>query len=43
MLAMLFASEIIEGNWTYARVPSIWKEDVRVLLNAEGREDLINA
>ena len=43
MLAMLFATEIIEGNWTFKRVPDIWKEEVRALLKAEGREDLINA
>lgn len=43
MLAMLFATQIIEGNWTFARVPSLWREDVRALLIAEGREDLINA
>ncbi|GGB56904.1 hypothetical protein GCM10011409_38100 [Lentibacillus populi] len=41
MLALLFATQIIAGNWTYERVPDLWKEDVRTLLIAEGREDLI--
>ncbi|WBX80114.1 hypothetical protein PD280_21345 [Virgibacillus salarius] len=43
MLAMLFATYIIEGKWEYNRVPTILKPDVNVILIAEGREDLINA
>ncbi|GGP07887.1 hypothetical protein GCM10011346_05930 [Oceanobacillus neutriphilus] len=38
---MLFATQIIEGRWTFERVPSIWQEDVRTLLKAENRDDLI--
>ncbi|MEK5106512.1 hypothetical protein MHI57_07050 [Cytobacillus sp. FSL K6-0129] len=41
MLAILFTTQIIQGNWTYERVPLLWKEDVKVLLVSEGREDLI--
>ncbi|MGM8213159.1 CD1375 family protein [Virgibacillus sp. W0430] len=43
MLAMLFATYIIRGKWAYADVPDLLKEDVKQLLIAEGREDLINA
>lgn len=42
MLAILYATKIIEGLWTYAKVPNTWKNDVREILIAEGREDLIN-
>ena len=43
MLAMLFATYIIRGKWKYVDVPEILKEDVKKILIAEGREDLINA
>lgn len=43
MLAILFAAQIIKGNWTFERVPDLWREDVRALLIGEGRGDLINA
>lgn len=41
MLAMLFATYIIRGLWKFEDVPSMLKEDVRKILIAEGREDLI--
>jgi len=41
MVALLFATKIIEGKWEYERVPATWKQDVRDILIAEGREDLI--
>lgn len=43
MLAMLFATYIIRGKWKFEDVPDVLKEDVRKILIAEGREDLINA
>ena len=43
MLAMLFATYIIRGKWKFEDVPEILKEDVKKILKAEGREDLINA
>ncbi|WP_275949823.1 CD1375 family protein [Oceanobacillus jordanicus] len=43
MLAVIYATQIIKGNWTYDRVPNDYKEDVRLLIISEGREDLINA
>lgn len=43
MVALLFATKIIEGLWEFKNVPATWREDVRAILNAEGREDLINA
>lgn len=43
MLAMLFANYIIRGKWKYVDVPETLKEDVKKILIAEGREDLINA
>ena len=43
MVALLFATKIIEGLWKYGDVPATWKNDVRDILIAEGREDLINA
>lgn len=42
MLAMLFATYIIRGKWKFKDVPDILKEDVKKILIAEGREDLIN-
>lgn len=41
MLALLYATKIIEGLWTYAKVPNTWRKDVKDILVAEGREDLI--
>lgn len=43
MLAMLFATYIIRGKWKFADVPEILREDVKKIIIAEGREDLINA
>jgi len=43
MLALLYATYIIRGLWKFEDVPSMLKEDVRKILIAEGREDLINA
>jgi hypothetical protein len=40
MLAMLFATYIIRGKWSYTDVPYLLKEDVLKILVAEGREDL---
>lgn len=42
-MALLFATKIIEGLWEFKNVPGTWREDVRAILIAEGREDLINA
>jgi len=41
MMALLYATKIIEGLWTYEKVAGRWKEEVREILIAEGREDLI--
>lgn len=41
MLAMLFATYIMRGKWSYKDVPEIIKSDVSKILVAEGREDLI--
>lgn len=41
MVALLFATKIMEGLWAYERVPATWKSDVKNILIAEGREDLI--
>ena len=41
MLALLYATYIIRGLWKFEDVPSMLKEDVRQILIAEGREDLI--
>lgn len=43
MVALLYATKIIEGKWKFKDVGSIWKEEVRQILISEGREDLINA
>jgi len=43
VVALLFATKIIEGLWEFKNVPGTWREDVRAILIAEGREDLINA
>lgn len=43
MVALLFATKIIEGLWEFKNVPATWRNDVRDILIAEGREDLINA
>lgn len=43
MMALLYATKIIEGLWTYAKVPGTWRNDVRDILIAEGREDLLSA
>lgn len=42
MVALLFATKVIEGKWEFDNVASLWKEEVRAILIAEGREDLIN-
>lgn len=41
MLAMLFATYVIRGKWNFVDVPEILQEDVKKILIAEGREDLI--
>ncbi|MFC4387528.1 CD1375 family protein [Gracilibacillus marinus] len=41
MLAMLFATYVIRGKWSYENVPTELKSDVDAILIAEGREDLI--
>lgn len=41
MVALLYATKIIEGKWEYKNVGHIWKDEVREILLAEGREDLI--
>ena len=43
MLAMLFATYVIRGKWSYADVPDLLKSEVDKILIAEGREDLTNA
>lgn len=43
MLAMLFATYIMRGKWAYKEVPEMLQDDVKKLLIAEGREDLIGA
>lgn len=43
MLALLFATYIIRGKWLFVGVPDVLKEDVKKILIAEGREDLIDA
>lgn len=43
MLALLYATYIIRGLWKFKDVPEMLKEEVRKILIAEGREDLINA
>lgn len=41
-MALLYATYIIRGKWKFKDVASPWVEEVRTLLIAEGREDLIN-
>lgn len=41
MLALLYATYIIRGLWEFKDVPNLLKEDVKKILIAEGREDLI--
>lgn len=41
MLAMLFATYIIKGLWTYEKVPAELQPDVKAILIAEGRDNLI--
>jgi len=43
MLVLLYATYIIRGLWKYSDVPNMLKNDVKQILIAEGREDLINA
>lgn len=43
MVALLYATKIIEGKWDFKNVGHIWVDEVRSILIAEGREDLINA
>lgn len=43
MLAMLFATYIIRGKWSYVDVPAVLKDEVNKILIAEGKEDLIDA
>src|SRR5699024_1305072 len=41
MIALLYATNIIEGWITFDEVGHIWVEDVKRILKSEGREDLI--
>lgn len=41
MVALLFATNIIEGKWSFSKVPWLWEEDVKKILIAEGYKDLI--
>lgn len=41
MVALLFATKVIEGKWPYERVPDLWIDEVDAILKAEDREDLI--
>ena len=41
MLAMLWASQIINGKKTYAQVPRLLKAQVAEILRSEGLEELI--
>lgn len=41
MLAMLWATAIISGRKTFSQVPQLLKEDVKVVLIENGKEDLI--
>lgn len=41
MLALLYATYIISGMWKFEDVPEMLKEDVKKILIAEGRGDLI--
>lgn len=41
MVALLYATKIIEGKWEFRNVGSLWKNEVKEILLAEGREDLI--
>ena len=41
MLAMLWATAIISGRKTFSQVPLLLKEDVKVVLIENGKEDLI--
>lgn len=40
-MALLYATYIMRGLWTYDKVASFWKEEVKQILIAEGREDLV--
>lgn len=41
MLTLLYATYIIRGLWQFKDVPTLLKEDVKKILIAENREDLI--
>ena len=41
MMAMLYAQQIMLGKWTYDKVPSKLKEQVKQILIDSGCEDLV--
>lgn len=41
MLAMLFATYTIKGQWEYKDIPEMFRDDVDKILKAEGHEELI--
>lgn len=41
MLAMLYATYIIKGKWTYSNVPEMLKSQVKQILIDEGLETLV--
>ena len=41
MMAMLWAQAIMNGRKTFAQVPKLLKEDVRIVLIESGKEELI--
>jgi len=41
VVALLYATKILEGKWEYKNVPYLWSEQVKEILIAEDREDLI--
>lgn len=40
VLAMLYATYIIKGKWTYSNVPEMLKSQVKEILQAEGLDHL---
>ena len=40
-MSVIYAYLIIEGSWTFKRVPKYWKSDVAVVLVTLGAESLI--
>jgi len=42
MVALLYADYVIQRKWEYKKVPKLWRDEVKAILIAEGREDLID-